>query len=66
MVRSLPPRSKVNWPQLLYTLTFSYNCPRHETTGYLPFFLMFGRTPRLPIDVLFKSVILDVGTNDVS
>lgn len=66
MIRSLPPRSKANWPQMLNTLTFSYNCTRHETTGYPPFFLMFGRTPRLPVDVLFESVILDGGTVDVS
>lgn len=66
MIRSLPPRSKAVWPQMLNTLTFSYNCTRHETTGYPPFFLMFGRTPRLPVDVLFESVILDDGTVDVS
>ncbi len=66
MISSLPPRSKVNWPQMLNTLTFSYNCTRHETTGYPPFFLMFGRTARLPVDVLFGSVILDGGTVDVS
>lgn len=66
MIRSLPPRSKVNWPQMLNTLTFSYNCTRHWTTGYPPFFLMFGRTPRLPVDVLFESVILGGGTVDVS
>ncbi len=65
MIRSLPPRSKVKWPQLLNTLTFVYNCTRHEITGYPPFFLMFGRTPRLPVDVLFKSVILDNETIDV-
>lgn len=66
MLRSLPPRSKANWPQMLNTLTFSYNCTRHETTGYPPFFLMFGRTPRLPVDVLFESAILDEGIVDVS
>lgn len=58
MIRSLPPRSKVKWPQMFNTLTFAYNCTKHETTGYPPFFLMFGRTPRLSVDVLFESVIL--------
>lgn len=58
MIRSLPPRTQVNWPQLLNPLTFSYNCTRHETTWYSPFFLMFGRTPKLPVDVLFEIVIM--------
>ncbi|XP_056333323.1 uncharacterized protein LOC130244809 [Danio aesculapii] len=65
MIRSLPPRSKVKWPQMLNTLTFAYNCTRHETTGYPPFFLMFGRTPRLPVDVLFESVISSNESVDV-
>lgn len=59
LIRALPPRSKVKWPQMLNTLTFAYNCTIHETTGQAPFFLMFGRTPRLPVDVMFESVLLD-------
>ncbi|KAL7874464.1 hypothetical protein SRHO_G00054340 [Serrasalmus rhombeus] len=63
MIRTLPPRSKAKWPQLLNTLTFAYTV--HETTGFPPFFLMFGRTPRLPVDVVFESVLLDDVTVDV-
>ncbi|KAJ8367494.1 hypothetical protein AAFF_G00317170 [Aldrovandia affinis] len=55
MLRSLPPRSKHKWPQMIQTTSFTYNCTQHETTGFAPFYLMFGRVPRLPVD-LFNSL----------
>lgn len=42
---------------MLQMLTFCYNCTEHETTGFAPFFLMFGRTPRLPVDVVFQHAL---------
>lgn len=59
MIRTLPPKSKAKWPQMLQLLTFCYNCTEHETTGFAPFYLMFGRVPRLPVDILFESVLSD-------
>lgn len=59
MIRALPPEEKSDWPRRLQTLTFMYNCTAHETTGYAPFYLMFGRVPRLPVDVLFSTVFHD-------
>uniref|UniRef100_A0AAY4D4L4 Gypsy retrotransposon integrase-like protein 1 n=1 Tax=Denticeps clupeoides TaxID=299321 RepID=A0AAY4D4L4_9TELE len=59
MIRALPPRAKQKWPQVLQTLTFAYNCTAHESTGYAPFYLMFGRIPRLPVDVMFHNVERD-------
>ena len=59
MIRTLPPKSKAKWPQMLQLLTFCYNCTEHETTGFAPFYLMFGRVPRLPVDVLFQTVVSD-------
>lgn len=59
MIRALSPGEKADWPRRLQTLAFMYNCTSHETTGYAPFYLMFGRIPRLPVDVLFRSVLHD-------
>lgn len=59
MLRSLPPRSKHKWPQMVQSLTFAYNCTVHETTGFAPFYLMFGRIPRLPVDLVFRNVLHD-------
>ncbi|CAI5675080.1 unnamed protein product [Oreochromis niloticus] len=55
----LNDRAKQEWPQQIQTLTFAYNATVHETTGYAPFYLMFGCVPRLPVDVMFKSVLHD-------
>ncbi|KAL0152835.1 hypothetical protein M9458_051856, partial [Cirrhinus mrigala] len=59
MIRTLPPKAKSKWPQMLQQLTFCYNCTEHETTSFAPFYLMFGRVPRLPVDVLFQNVLLN-------
>ncbi|RXN37938.1 Retrovirus-related Pol polyprotein from transposon 412 [Labeo rohita] len=64
MIRALPPRSKQKWPQMLQTLTFAYNCTVHESTGYAPFYLMYGRIPKLPVDVMFCSIERDSAITD--
>ncbi|XP_054643421.1 uncharacterized protein LOC129187765 isoform X1 [Dunckerocampus dactyliophorus] len=64
MIRCLPLAAKQHWVQQIQTLTFAYNATVHETTGYAPFYLMFGRVPRLPVDMVFKQVLKDANVVD--
>ena len=54
MLRSLPENFKSNWRQHLSKVVYSYNCSKHDTTGFSPFRLLFGREPKLPIDVMLN------------
>ena len=40
-------------------ILIAYNATRSLITGYLPYFLMFGHQPRLPVDLLFLTVRWD-------
>lgn len=42
-----------NWDTILPFVTFAYNTAIQSTTGYSPFFLVFGRQPSLTLDTTF-------------
>ena len=47
---------KEEWTDHLATVMYTYNATRSAVTGYSPFYLMFGRRPRIPIDLHFPQV----------
>jgi hypothetical protein len=52
MLGTLEPEKKSNWKAFVGPMVHAYNATRHHSTGYAPFYLMFGRESRLPVDVV--------------
>ncbi|RXN24314.1 Retrovirus-related Pol polyprotein from transposon 297 [Labeo rohita] len=53
MLGTLNPVEKSRWSQHITRLVHAYNCTKNEATGYSPYYLLFGREARLPVDVCF-------------
>jgi hypothetical protein len=59
MLRSLEDTQKIDLRKTLPEVVHAYNCCIHQSTGHSPYFLFFGRHPRLPIDLAFG---IDLGS----
>lgn len=59
MLRSLEDTQKLDLKKVLPEVVHAYNCCIHQSTGHSPYFLFFGRHPRLPIDLAFG---IDLGS----
>ena len=61
MLRSMSENKKIRWKDHVNKMTFAYNCTRHDSTGFSPFELLFGRKPQLPIDIIFGNSKVTTG-----
>ncbi|KAK7881930.1 hypothetical protein WMY93_028104 [Mugilogobius chulae] len=53
MLGTLEQKQKATWKEYVRPMVHAYNCTRNEVTGFTPYELMFGRSPRLPVDIAF-------------
>ena len=51
MLRTLPTCAKRNWQEWVKTFTHAYNCTVSPIMGFIPYFLMFGQTPKILLDI---------------
>ena len=48
-------KNQENWEDHIRAVCMAYNTGRQPTTGYSPFYLMFGRQAKLPIELAYGS-----------
>ena len=56
MIGKLAEDKKVRWSEHLLELLSAYNGTRSAVTGYSPYYLLFGRKNRMPVDCLFPTL----------
>ena len=54
MLGTLTPEQKKDWKSHVPALVHAYNCTRNAATRFRPYYLLFGRDPRLSVDVEFE------------
>ena len=56
MIGKLEEDRKACWSEHLPELLMAYNATCSAVTGYIPYYLLFGRRPRIPVDYLFPTL----------
>ena len=54
-----------DWEQQLKKVCMAYNTSVQSSTGFTPFYLMFGRQARLPVDIIYETGAPEGESTDV-
>ena len=60
MISSYIDDNQRKWDESLDKLAFAYNTSTHATTKFSPFYLMYGRQPKIPLDLFSHNVSIDL------
>ena len=60
MIASYVNSNHKNWDELLPTLAFAYNTATHSSTKVSPFQVVYGRLPKVPLDLMCPQVKLEL------
>ena len=63
---TLLEKPKRTWREQVPTLVYVYTCTRNNATGCSLYYLVFGRKPHLPIDILFGTKTTDLRGNSAT
>jgi len=63
MLRTLPESQKHKWKDSLNKVVHAYNSSRNDVTGFSPCYLLFGCSPRFPVDLVFRLSCEDTRMN---
>ena len=65
MIGKLDPEKRQKWLAHIGLIIIAYNSTKSLVTGYSPYYLMFGRRPQLPIDLLFPTCRMQILTHTI-
>lgn len=63
MIKSYISAHHKDWDEKLESLAFAYNTARHASTKFTPYFLFFGRHPKVPANLFLESPIIALPLN---
>ena len=57
VLRTLPKKYKTSWKDHVNKVIHGFNCIKHDSAGFSPYYLMFGWKLRLPIDIILQTKV---------
>ena len=66
MIRTLGHNDKKDWPKWVSALTYAHNCMVSMVTGFMPYYLMYGRRPLISINVEYIVTLPEISAKKLT